>query len=236
LINNDACDQIRIVSVSGDADSVDLKTGALDAQCPYPADFSPNGQFVHLPWGGVYDARTGERVIDFLSEDPSVNYLGWRAAFTADGSELIVGGGSGRVFVFDLPALLDGETADTALIRTIDAHDSFIVALNLSPDESLISTAAQNEPARLWNRDAGDLLGEFGGLPGNNKINWASFHPTLPQLMVSTPSGEIRIHTLDTSDLLTIAAATLSREITDEECERYLRGPCTGIPVPETSR
>jgi hypothetical protein len=100
----------------------------------------------------------------------------------------------------------------------------------------MISTAPQNEPARLWDHISWDLIGEFGGQPGNNGVNWTSFHPTLRQLMVSSPNGEIRIHTLDTNELLEIGAAQLSRPMTDDECARYLRGPCTSVLIAERDR
>ena len=54
----------------------------------------------------------------------------------------------------------------------------------------------------------------------------AAFHPTKPWLFVALPDDRIGIYTLDTDELIEIARSRLSRELTEEECQLYLRRPC----------
>ncbi len=84
---------------------------------------------------------------------------------------------------------------------------------------------AQNEPVKVWDLDTGQLLGQFGGKLDDGFAD-ADFHPSLPQLIVTSAPNEVRIHTLDIDDLIAIAESGLSRDMTQEECEQYFRRSC----------
>jgi hypothetical protein len=43
---------------------------------------------------------------------------------------------------------------------------------------------------------------------------------------VTSPPNEVRIYTLDIDELIAIAEAGLSRDMTEEECQQYFRRAC----------
>lgn len=77
----------------------------------------------------------------------------------------------------------------------------------------------------MWDLETGQLLGQFGGTIDDGTYRGGDFHPSLPQLIVTSPD-EIRIYTLDIHELVAIAESRLSREMTEGECQHYLREPC----------
>ena len=70
-------------------------------------------------------------------------------------------------------------------------------------------------------------MDEFGGGDRAGSTHDAAFHPTEPWLAVTYPPDAVRIHTLDLDGLTTLASGRLARTMTDEECLRYLRSPCS---------
>jgi hypothetical protein len=67
----------------------------------------------------------------------------------------------------------------------------------------------------------GTFLGEIG-TDGSSAV---AFHPTEPWLHISTGT-KITGHTIDVDALIELGRSRLTRDMTDEECELYLRGPC----------
>ena len=53
-----------------------------------------------------------------------------------------------------------------------------------------------------------------------------AFHPTSPQLAVLTDTGSVRIHTLDTGELVELAGSRMQRSYPSEECLFYRIDPC----------
>jgi WD40 repeat protein len=98
----------------------------------------------------------------------------------------------------------------------------------MSPDGSMAATWGWTEPFKVWDLDTGQLLGQFGGVIDDGFFHGGDFHPMLPQLIVTSPPNEVRIYTLDTDELIDIATAGLSRDMTDEECQQYFRQACGG--------
>jgi WD40 repeat protein len=98
----------------------------------------------------------------------------------------------------------------------------------MSPDGSKAATWSWTEPFKVWDLDTGQLLGQFGGVIDDGLFHGGDFHPSLPQLIVTSPPNQVRIYTLDIDELVAIAKAGLSRDMTEEECEQYFREPCPG--------
>ena len=90
----------------------------------------------------------------------------------------------------------------------------------------MVASGSWNEPLRLWDLATGQLVGEFGGEPEGRTTHSPAFHPTEPILLTGTNPGHYRIHTLDIDELIEIAESRLTREMTEEECQQYLRRSC----------
>ena len=56
--------------------------------------------------------------------------------FTPDGSKLVVGGYDGQVNIFDFAKLRAGVDEQQAVVRSITAHEAFILSAIVSPDGS----------------------------------------------------------------------------------------------------
>jgi hypothetical protein len=81
----------------------------------------------------------------------------------------------------------------------------------------------------VWDLRTGTLVGEFGvGESGTADGDWigATFHPTEPRLYAEVDADVIGIFTLDVDELMEIARSRLSRDLTEEECQLYLRRSC----------
>ncbi len=190
------------------------------------AFFSADGAYVVTnafgrdPEFQIWETATGSYVND-LGE-----YVGLKVDFTNEGDRLILGAANdedGTVVVFDFAALRNGVAAQDALMEpTIEAHANTIVSLRISPDDSMLATGTFDGPDKLWDLGTGDLLGEFGG-PGRTVM---AFDSARPRLWVSD-SGRVTAHTLDLDELIEIAHSRLSREMTEDECQLYLRRGCS---------
>jgi WD40 repeat protein len=121
-----------------------------------------------------------------------------------------------------------GAAPKETLIREIPAHDSFVLTVALSPDERMVGTTSWDEPVKLWDGATWEPLGDFRGTPPAGQSHCPALHPTLSHILVSSPNGEVRIHTLDLGELIAIAIAEAgpSRDMTNKECIQYLGEPC----------
>jgi WD40 repeat protein len=208
----------RLVNVDGTfIAELDVAVGPSQS-----AVFSPDGRYVATITSviQIWDTATGAQV----GSIEEFVLLGSSIQWTPDGRLLIVGGMDGNVNVFDVQRLLAGVPNWDALIRRITAHDgSTFVECCL--DGSLILTVAQGEPAKVWDLETEALVGEFG-TPVEGDFVAAAFHPTEPRLYAEVGAYQIGIFTLDVDELMEIARSRLSRDLTEEECELYLRRSC----------
>ena len=221
--------QTRLVSMADDSASIELEAGCLGK-----VEFSPDGELVvthnlddfAAPYGtAIFKAQTGELLRSTLVGETAEGLV---ADFTPDGSRYVVVSVTGTLTVFDLPMLLSGAPLEDADLLVIPAHDGLVANLSVSPDGSMAISSTRNESLKLWSLETGQLLSQFGGNlePGTRDVG--AFHPTEPWLLVASPPNLIRIHTLDVDELIEIARSRFTREMTDEECQRYLRQACEG--------
>jgi WD40 repeat protein len=217
------CGPTNLVRIADGAVIAEL----MQNECTGRATFSPDGEMVFLGFlpikdaghSGLFDTANGTMIAD-TADSPCAGLV---AAFTPDSTELITG--SGSLCVLDIAALGAGASVDEAIDRTIPASDGLVLRIDVSPDASEVTTAAVGEVVKRWDLVSGSLLEEFGGSPDFG-MHDAQFHPNEPWLLVTTPPNEVRIYTLDLEELIEIARSRLSRDMTEDECQRYLREPC----------
>jgi WD40 repeat protein len=97
-----------------------------------------------------------------------------------------------------------------------------MISAALSEDSRLIALGAADGSIRVWD-DNGRLVHQID-FPGHPILGLAFISDT--HLGVMLDDGQLRVVTIDTGELLGIARSSLTRGLTQEECDRYHFDPC----------
>ena len=137
-------------------------------------------------------------------------------AFTAEGSRLASADRSGSVVMMD---------ANSGEIELVLEAVSGPAELAFSPD-GVLAGAGPGSVVHLWNTQTGLLQRRLHGaiypVIGTVFVNEGT------QLRVSSDEGVERGYLLDPADLVELARQTVSRGLTEKECQRYLQRSCDG--------
>jgi WD40 repeat protein len=158
----------------------------------------------------VWDTRTGEgRVLRTFDDHV------FSVAYAPDGSVLAAADRRGTIVVVD---------ADGGDVVLVPDEVSGRTDLVVSPDGRTLAGAGPGPFAHLWDLETGRLVRRLGG---------AAYHPRSvafvnggTELRVASGEGILRGYVLDPHDLVELARDQVTRTLTDEECERYLRRGC----------
>jgi WD40 repeat protein/class 3 adenylate cyclase/tRNA A-37 threonylcarbamoyl transferase component Bud32 len=161
--------------------------------------------------------------------DDVYSLVPWLAGgFSPDGSLLLVRTMTGRVGLLDVAKLRSGIPPEEAIVLDFQAHDGPVPDnIPFSRDGSMFATWGVNDRRlRVWQTDDGGLVADLGETevwPGFD------FHPNGRHLLVSGPSGTLRVHTLDVDELVDIAQERLTRGFTADECAAFGIDPCPDL-------
>jgi len=139
----------------------------------------------------------------------------WRIEFAPDGSHVAVASPIDNTRVF----ATEGWTELHELRPSWD--------LDITPDGQRLATFDADGIVRLWDLRTGELQQAvpvvnvgIGALEGSLR-----FAPNGQHVLVSD-AGSVMIHTTDVDELIEIARTRLTRELSDEECQRFLPDRC----------
>lgn len=138
-------------------------------------------------------------------------------AFSADGSRLAVAPRSGQVVI------LNADSGDVELeLESVSGAPE----LAFSPDGSLLAGAGPGPVVHLWDTQTGLLQRRLYGAiyPATGVV----FVNDGRELRVASGEGVERGYFLDPLDLVELARQEVGRELTEDECQRYLRRSCDG--------
>lgn len=173
--------------------------------------FSPDGQHLAASFGegtvSNWDVKTGKALF--------VQRIGngtWTLVFSPDGSRLAMSS-------IDVGAkVLDAATGKEifALGGTVTPADH----ITYSHDGTRIATAHIGEAAaKVWDAATGkQLLTLYGDSSGVQSVD---FSPDGSRIALAS-NNDIRIYLLDVEDLVALAKTRVTRELTTEECVKYL--------------
>lgn len=136
--------------------------------------------------------------------------------YTADGSEMVVVGGSagiggGSLHWLDAGSLEDTHSVERATERTPKSWA-------MSPSGSLVAVGASDGFIKVWDVESRAQVHEV--YIGETQVQGLAFIDDL-RLAVAPQEGGFHVYTLDVSELLEIVRASLTRGFTPAECDRF---------------
>jgi WD40 repeat protein len=148
--------------------------------------------------------------------EPRVSLLAVR--FSPDGSAIVGRASDGTVRIYDAGTL-------TLIGDPIEAHDGLTRDVEISPDGEELITAGQDSFLRVWELASGHLLDVIpmpDGAPAQN----VEFIEGTDHILATSNTGAAMRFTLDFDELIGIARERVDRDLTEEECQTYLRRSC----------
>ena len=174
--------------------------------------FSPDGQVVFTSGDDDFvrqwNASTGEEIHTFSGEGKDIYGL----ALSPDGQTLAMGDQDGMITLWDL---VSGNR-----LRTFSGHAGLLLRLAFNKDGTRLASASFDRLAKVWDVASGEeLITLYGNL---SNVFGVSFSPDGDQLATAGADGTLRTYALELDQLVTLAQARLTRELTGEECNKFL--------------
>jgi WD40 repeat protein len=169
----------------------------------------------------IYDLREGDLVATFTGADLGGGLPLWMS-FNPEGTLLAGSLNNGNAWVVDLAALVEGTSAEEVIAFRQQAH-SATIHVDIGPD-GLLATAGADSRVRLWDVETGALLLDLRNNLGGDCCRFVEFSPDGRYLYYSDGGDIVRRLPVDVDKLLEMADSRVTRELTDEECRRYI-GP-----------
>lgn len=191
------------------------------------AQFSPNGEWVvSASWDRsvrVWQVETGKLVKSFAHPD-AVN----SASFSPDSQQLVTAGWDGIARVFKVSS----EEQQLVLAE----HQQAVMDASFSPDGQRIVTAGADGTAYLWNGQTGAVEAELRLHRPNTQLEpmpllQASFSPDGQYVATLTKDGRVHLWAATWEMLLKLSRDRSLRQLTPDECSRYLKLPPNDCPM-----
>jgi WD40 repeat protein len=156
----------------------------------------------------IWDARSGELILTLIGHSGPV----YGVNFSSNSERFATASADATAKIWD---------ADTGkLLFTLIGHSASIFRVHFSPDGSLIATASYDGTAKLWDAETGlELTTLYGHKSGVSDV---SFSPDGKKLFTASVDGTNRVFLLDIEELMALARSRLTRDFTQEECQRFL--------------
>lgn len=183
---------------------------------PVGLAFSPDGDAIFTSGTDSlvrqWDAATGELLGSFSGADKELYGL----ALSPDGRRLATGNLNGDLNLWDLP----GHEVKWVSF----GHAGLVLRLAFHPFGSMVASASFDRLAKVWDAETG---GEMFTLYGNkSNVFGIAFSPDGSNVATSGADGTIRTYLLDLEALAELARSRLTRQLTGQECEKYLILSC----------
>jgi WD40 repeat protein len=219
----------RVIDVESGETILDLPSSAsgADADSPTPiifrAAFNPGGALeagrflaVNVDTAAleIYELDSGavvaryENLPNLIRFDPSGRYL---AAGTGT-----------NVFVVDLVALADGADPDDAVTLNQFSAPGGVPGVAITTAGVVASIAFDSPFIRLWDLRSGDLVVELRTTLDGSSPPHLNFSPDGTYLLYPDAGQVLRRFPLDTARLVELAETRVTRDLTVDECRRYL--------------
>lgn len=157
----------------------------------------------------IWDAETG-RELHTLSGH---GHIVGRVVFDSQGKRLASGSLDSTVKIWDV------ESGQELL--TLTGHTASVWGISFSPDGKTIATGSNDKTLRFWDATTGK---ELLTLPIEVPVFQIMFSPDQTRIIVAG-LGTTQVLFVQTEDLFALAKSRVSRDLTIEECQRFLHVP-----------
>jgi len=165
----------------------------------------------------ILDTTTWEIIetVELAPDNPAV----YRGVFSLDDAFLVgpAGGvGSGDLTWHDTSTWQKGRTVG-------EPHRGTVKDIDINSSQTLIATAGSAGLVRIWDFDTGNLVHQIP-VSGGQAQNVAFINDS--HLLVTPQDGNILVVTIDPAELIDIARARVTRDLSAAECTTYRIDPC----------
>ncbi len=155
----------------------------------------------------VWDTASGKELLTFDGHDNSISDV----VFSPDGKRIVSASLDGTAKIWD--------TGTGKNLFTLRGHTSFVTAVAFSPDGKRLATVSLDGSTKLWNVDTGEEMLTLLG--SGSALTSVAFDADGKRLAVSG-DNETRLYELEIDDLIALARKRVTRQLTTEECQKYL--------------
>jgi WD40 repeat protein len=177
---------------------------------------SPDGKRLAIAEDGtyVYDAITGKQLLHYTGHGEGVRNSG--IAFSPDGKWIASSGNDSTIKVWDAESGVD--------IFTLTGHTGPTFGVMFSADGNSLITSSVDRTVKVWTLPKpGETVPEPLTLYGNTgAVYRVAFSPDGGRIVSVGRDHTVRVYVLKIAQLIEIAKSRLTRELTAEECQKYL--------------
>jgi TIR domain-containing protein/WD40 domain-containing protein len=183
--------------------------------------WGPDGK--HLATAGddnsakVWDAHGGQELLTLKGHTDNVESVAW----SPDGKRLATASQDGTAKVWDA---VSGQE-----LLTLKAHTGWLYSVAWSPDGKRLATASSDRSAKVWDAASGQELFTFEG--HTLFVNSVAWSLDGKRLATASSDGTVQVYAMDVRLLLDLARKRVTRDLTPDECKRYLQSEkCPSLP------
>jgi len=172
---------------------------------------SLDDQHGRLDTAEIWDVASRTRLVELSADHLTVNQV----LFNPDATRVITVGTT-PPFTTTVWDSVSGSAR-----FSLSGHRSGVLTAAISRDETYIATAGYDALTHVWDSWTGAQMFTLG-IDTPRRINSVAFSPDNRRLATGAADRIVRFYALDAPTLITIARAHVTRELTKDECQRYV--------------
>ena len=158
----------------------------------------------------VWDSATGKLLLVLSNQGVQIRGIAY-----SQGGKLIATTSNGATV-----KIWDGETGK--LLNTLAGHTGPTFGVAFSPDGRYLASTSVDGTVKIWNV-ADNFTSQPLTLYGHTgTIYRVAFSPDGTRLVTASRDGTARVYAFRVEELIALAKSRLTRELTTEECQKYL--------------
>jgi class 3 adenylate cyclase/WD40 repeat protein len=209
----------RVIRVESGREVLDLGGKYVYAAVFNPSGEFPAGRYLAVTDNGpvnIYDLEKGENIATLDVGDMGITGQ-LSLSFDPQGGFLAGGTIDGIVWVLDFAAVVAGAAPVDALVFNQVAHTGPAPTPAITKD-GILATAGFDSLVRLWDMDTDELIVEFRPVAGQPQM---TLSPDGSYVLYADGPVLRRFYT-EPERLIELAESRITRELTPDECRRYL--------------